>query len=115
MLPGSTGRAPVPIAALRLSRPRDSRPMRRTMRKNTLASWSVGLGLLSMAFLVDFWPASPPVAIAAIVCGILGVRAARRYGFGGESRALVGIAYGAIALVVLGVIVYVFYWSGIPT
>lgn len=77
------------------------------MPTNSLASWSFGLGLLSMALLLLFWPASPLVALAAIVLGVLGIRAARRFEFGGEGRALVGIGYGAIALIALGVIVLV--------
>lgn len=81
--------------------------MSRRMPNNSLASWSVGLGLLSMALLVLFWPATPPVALAAIVVGVLGVRAARRFEFGGQGRALVGIGYGAVALVALGVILLV--------
>ena len=85
------------------------------MPQNSMATWSVGFGLLSMALLVVFWPASPPVALAAIVYGVLGLRASRRHGFGGESRAMVGMAYGAISLVVLGVILYVFYWSDLAT
>ena len=63
-----------------------------------------------MALLLVYWPASPAVALAAIVTGIFGLRTSRQ-GFGGQGSALVGIAYGAISLVVLAAIVFVFYWS----
>ena len=81
---------------------------RRTMPHNAPASWSVGLGLVSMVLLYVYWPASPFVAVAAVVCGVLGLRAAER-GFGGKGRAMVGLFYAATALVVLGVILYLFY------
>ena len=81
---------------------------RRTMPHNAPASWSVGLGLVSMVLLYVYWPASPVVAVAAVVCGVLGLRAAER-GFGGKGRAMVGLFYAATALVVLGVILYLFY------
>jgi hypothetical protein len=77
------------------------------MPSNSLASWSFGLGLLSVALFLLFWPASPLVALAAIVFGVLGTRAARRFEFGGQDRALIGIGYGAITLIALAVIVLV--------
>ena len=66
-----------------------------------------------MVLLYVYWPASPVVAVAAVVCGVLGLRAAER-GFGGKGRAMVGLFYAATALVVLGVILYLFYSSGLP-
>lgn len=81
------------------------------MPRNTRSSWSFGLGLLSMVLVVLFWPAAPPVAVAAIVLGVLGVRDARQLDDDGRGRALVGIGYAAIALLVLVVILYVSFTS----
>ena len=74
------------------------------MPHNALASWSLGLGLLSLPLLWVFWPVSPPVAVGAIVCGVLGVRESSHRGLEGRTRALVGIFYAVLALAVLGVI-----------
>ena len=77
----------------------------RTMPHNAAASWSLGLGLLSMALVLVFWPASPFAAVGAIVTGILGRRAGKN-GFGGGTRAVVGMVYGAITLVALGTVLF---------
>jgi hypothetical protein len=82
----------------------------RTKPHNAAASWSLGLGLVSMAMVLVFWPASPFAALAGIVCGVRGLRAAEN-GFGGKNRAIVGIVYGAIALVALGAVLFLFYVS----
>ena len=80
----------------------------RTKPHNAAAAWSLGLGILSMAMVLLFWPASPFVAAAGIAFGVRGLRAAEN-GFGGKNRAIVGIVYGAIALVALGAVLFLFY------
>ena len=79
-----------------------------TKPHNAAASWSLWLGLLSMAMVLFFWPVSPVAAVAGIVFGVRGLRAAEN-GFGGKNRAIVGIVYGAIALVALGAVLFLFY------
>lgn len=81
------------------------------MPRNTRSSWSFGLGLLSMVLVVLFWPAAVPVAVAAIALGVLGVRDSKQLDDAGRGRALVGIGYAVIALVVLGVILYLSFTS----
>jgi hypothetical protein len=81
------------------------------MAPNAPATWSLSLGVLSLPLLFGLWPASPPLAVAAIVCGLLGLRSAGSRGGAGKTRAVVGIICAAVALALFALLLVLFATS----
>ena len=87
-------------------------------RSNGLALASMICGLVSIGCLLLFFivitiPLAVILSIAAIVTGILGLRAAREPGTGGRGQAITGLSTGVATLVLLaiGVFGFVALWQ----